>query len=457
MLAVSLRNRALIGGTMSHSMISMRVSGAALLILLTAGMLSGQVMTRDEEQWAWQLKVDIVKEKIDRFLLPAMRSNNIDMWIVMSRENNLDPIIADIGGGIGGHRNAYLFMDDGSDRVKRIVIGTHLGDIIQTRIYDDVIVYGKEGLKPYLRKAVHDFDPRRIGINTSRTIPMCDGLTVEMKKYLEDAIGPVYTDRLVSAEKLVVSFRVHRLEREVELMRKSFEIAKRIHHEVLSNEVIRPGITTGEDLYWAYREKLRKYNVEPGWPGACPFGVPVEKGELLLSEIVIEPGDFIDVNFGVKYMGYCSDVNRQAYVLKPGETEPPKPIRDFFEFSLKFARELKKNMVPGERALDIHTKTMRFLQDSGYDGWVGAHTIGDTVHCIGPLLYPDYPERYGERVNLRLDPVMLFAVEMGISKEIPSMGRSLSLTRQDDAVLRADGVEYLSPPQTELILIKPIP
>ena len=442
---------------MYRLMISKWASVLSILISLTFGLLYGQGLTRDEEQRAWQLKVDIVKEKIDRFLLPAMRSNDIDMWIVMSRENNLDPIIADIGGGIGGHRNAYLFMDDGTDRVKRIVIGTHLGDIIQTQIYDNVTVYGKEGLKPYLRKAVHDFDPRHIGVNTSRTIPMCDGLTVEMKKYLEDAIGPTYAQRLVSAENLVVSFRAHRLEREVELMRKSFEIAKRIHHEVLSNEVIRPGITTGEDLYWAYREKLKEYHVEPGWPGACPFGVPVDKGELLLSKIVIEPGDFIDVNFGVKYMGYCSDVNRQAYVLKPGETVPPEPIREFFEFSLKFARELKKNMVPGEKALDIHTKTMRFLQGSGYDGWVGAHTIGDTVHCIGPLLYPDYPERYGDRVHLRLDPVMLFAVELGISKEIPSLGRTLSLTRQDDSVLREGGVEYLSSPQTELILIKRAP
>lgn len=442
---------------MRTSLIMKRLPTAAILIFLISGMLGAQVMTRDEEQRVWRQKVDIVKEKIERFLLPAMRSNQIDMWIVMSRENNLDPIIADIGGGIGGHRNAYIFMDDGTDRVKRIVIGTHLGDIIQTRIYDDVIVYGKEGLKPYLRKAVHDFDPKRIGINTSRTIPMCDGLTVEMKRYLEDAIGPEYSKRLVSAERMVVSFRVHRLEREVELMRKSFEIAKRIHHEVLSDQVIRPGVTTGEDLYWAYREKLREYNVEPGWPGACPFGVPVEKGEQLLSKIVIQPGDFIDVNFGVKYMGYCSDVNRQAYVLRPGETEAPEVIRDFFRFSLEFARELKKNMIPGEKAIDIHTKTMRFLQDSGYEGWVGAHTIGDTVHCIGPLLYPDYPERYGDRVHLRLDPIMLFAVELGISKDIPELGRTLSLTRQDDGVLREGGVEYLSSPQTELILIKSIP
>jgi len=368
------------------------------IIISTA--IYSQVLSKEKEKKVWALKVDIIKKKIDKFLLPAIRENNIDMWVVMSRENNHDPILSDIGGGIGGHRNAYLFMDDGTDRVKKVAIGTHLGDIIQTQIYDKVITYGKEGLKPHLKKAVQEFDPQKIGINTSRTIPMCDGLTVEMKKYLEESIGEEYSKRLVSAEKLVVYFRVHRVEEEVELMRKSYEIAKKIHHEVLSEKYIQPGKTTAEDLYWAYRDKLKEYEVEPGWPGACPHGVPVDKGVKILSMITIEPGDFIDVNFGVNYLGYCSDVNRQAYVLRPGEEKSPKEIQELFGFSLKFAEQLKRNMKPGEVAVEIHKKTMKWLKDQdGYDGWVGAHTIGNTVHGIGPLIYPDYPDRYGDRVH----------------------------------------------------------
>jgi len=423
-------------------------------LILCSSSLNAQILTKDQEREVWKLRNEIIKEKLDRFLLPAMRKYGIDMWIVMSRENNLDPIIEDIGGGIGGHRNAYIFMDDGTNRVKRIAIGTHLGDIVQTKIYDDVITYGREGLKSHLKKAVHEFNPEKIGINTSRTIPMCDGLTVEMKKYLEESIGENYAKRLVSAEPVVIAFRVHRTEKEVELMRTSFEIAKKIHHEVLSNDFIRPGITTAEDIFWEYKRKIKEYNVEPGWPGACPYGTFIRGKGNILSEIVVEPGDFIDVNFGVKYLWMCSDVNRQAYVLKGDETEPPKGIQKLFDFSLKCQEQLRKNMKPGEIALDIHGKTLKWIHDQGYDGWVGAHTIGETVHCIGPLLYLNYPDRYGDRVHLKLDPVMLFAVEMGVSKYIEELGKTIELTRQDDGVLTEDGVKYLSDRQEKLILIK---
>lgn len=429
---------------------SKKIKCMCLFIVIFSSISFGHVLTKEE----WELKTRIAREKIDRFLLPAMRKNNIDMWITMSRENNHDPILEDIGGGIGGHRNAYIFVDTGTERVGRIVIGTHLGDIIQTGIYDEVTVYGREGLKPHLKKIVEDHDPERIGINISETIPMCDGLTYEMKKYLEDSIGEKYSGRLVSAEKLIIYFRVHRVKEEVELMRRSYEIAKQIHKEVLTPEYIKPGETTGEDIFWAYRDKLREYGVEPGWPGACPYGVPVDKDEKVLSKIIIEPGDFIDINFGVKYLGYCSDVNRQAYVLREGETSAPKEIQDLFDFSVTFTEQLKQNMQPGKKALDIYRETMAWLnQQDKYQGWVGAHTIGNTVHGIGPLIYPDYPHRYGDRVHLMLEPVMLFAVELGVSGHIEEFNKTIGLTRQDDGVLTQDGITYFSDPQRELILI----
>ena len=437
---------------------NIKILSFLILLPVVSQVAYDQTITEEIEKKAWNLKVNIIKKKIDSFLLPAMRENNIDMWIVMSREYNLDPILADIGGGIGGHRNAYIFMDDGTDRIKRIAIGTHLGDIIQTQIYDKVIPYhspGKEGLKPHLRKVVQEFDPKRIGINTSRTIPMCDGLTVEMKEYLEDSIGKKYSKRLVSAEKLVVYFRVHRIEEEVELMRISVEIAKKIHHEVLSEKYIQPDKTTVDDLYWAYRAKLREYKVEPGWPGGGPGISLAGKNKGLLSEIIIEPGDFIDVNFGVDYLGYCSDVNRQAYVLKPGEVEPPKGVQEFFDFSLKCAEQMKNNMKAGEVGLDIYNKTKEWLKDQGYDdGHVCPHTIGNTVHGIGPLIDPDYPDRYGDRVHLKLEPVMFFAIEIIVPEYIKELDRTIRINRQDDAVLTEEGMEYLSEPQTKLILIK---
>ena len=58
---------------------------------------------------------NIVADKLDRALLPAMRNHNIDMWIVLDRENNPDPLHVEIGGGFSGVRAAFIFYDNGSD------------------------------------------------------------------------------------------------------------------------------------------------------------------------------------------------------------------------------------------------------------------------------------------------------------------------------------------------------
>jgi len=418
--------------------------------------INAQIKILEKERDIWNLKVKIMHEKIDRFLLPAMRENNIDMWIVMSRENNLDPILSDIGGGIGGGRNAYVFIDDGSNRVKRIAIGGALGDVMQTGIYDEIIS-GRSG--KHLRQLVEKYDPQKIGINISKSVPMCDGLSVELKNYLEESIGSEYTDRLVSAEKLIVSFRAHRTKDEVEIMRTSFAIARRIHHEVLTEEYIEPGKTTAADLYWAYRDKIREYKVKPGWPGGCPYelfrginGTWFWKydGETQLSKIVLQPGDFIDVNFGVDYLGYCSDINRQVYLLRPGEREAPGEIQKLFQISQKCQEQLKNNMKAGLTGAEVNANTMKWYRDQGFKCRIYAHSIGNTVHGIGPFI----SSSKSLRAQTRLEPLMLFAVEVGVADYIEALGDSLCFVRQDDAVLTENGMEYLGDLQKEIILVK---
>jgi len=428
----------------------------SIFLFLSVGLLNSQFTILEDEKEIWDLKIKIIKEKLDRFLLPAMREYNIDMWIVMSRENNRDPILPDIGGGIGGGRNAYVFIDDGTDRLKRYAIGGALGDIMQTEIYDEVIT---GNTRTHLKNLVEKYDPEKIGVNISDSVPMCDGLSVALKRYLENSIGDKYAKRLVSAEKVVVSFRAHRTEDEVEIMKTSFNIARRIHHEVLSEKYIVPGKTTAADLFWTYRQKVREYKVKPGWPGSCPYelfrGINGRwfwrhEGETLLEKIVLQPGDFIDVNFGVDYLGYCSDINRQVYLLKPGEKEAPEEIQKLFEESLIIQEQLKNNMQAGLTGAEVAEKTMSWYKNNGYKCRIYAHSIGNTVHGIGPFISSS-PRL---RAQTKLDPLMLFAVEVGIAGYSEALGDSLCFVRQDDAVLTENGMKYLGELQKEIILVK---
>ena len=169
------------------------------------------------ERERYLLRKRIIRAKLNGTMLPAMRRHGIDMWIMIGREFNADPLLMDIGGGWPGVRNAYVFFDNGGAVPEKIFIGSHeqREDLFRD-VYDIVTYYGYDqaGLAPYLRDVVQARNPQRIGINMSPTLPMADGLTATLKGYLENAIGPDYTARLVSAELVARDFRATRLPEE---------------------------------------------------------------------------------------------------------------------------------------------------------------------------------------------------------------------------------------------------
>jgi hypothetical protein len=117
---------------------------------------------RERTEQEWTLKAD----KMRRHLIPTMRAHGVDLWVIMSRENAVDPALELFGGsgitGWYGHRNAYLFYDRGGDAgtaLETTVFGTHLSGHLR-RFYDTVQSYGEPGLKPLLQKYVAARNPR---------------------------------------------------------------------------------------------------------------------------------------------------------------------------------------------------------------------------------------------------------------------------------------------------------
>jgi hypothetical protein len=173
------------------------------------------------ERERFEMRKSIVRDKLDRLLLPAMRAHDIDMWLIMGREFNPDPLLPDIGEHLPGVRNIYAFFDHGGDRAEKIFVGSHpFRESIIPDVYDKVTYYGysQEGLRPHLKELIDNRDPQRIGVNMSPTLPMADGLTVMMKQYLENAIGEKYAQRLVSAELVARDFRANRIPEELPVL-----------------------------------------------------------------------------------------------------------------------------------------------------------------------------------------------------------------------------------------------
>ena len=419
-----------------------------------AGQPSPELL-RERTEREWDVKAD----KMRRRLLPLMRAHEIDLWIILSRENAPDPALELFGGhgitGWYGHRNAYLLHDAGEDGLRTTALGTHLSGHL-ARFYDTREVYGEEGLAPHLRRYVEARGPRRIAVNQSRTISMADGLTAELKEYLLDALGPRYRDRIVSSEPLLVEYVSSRTPAEEAIQREASAATFAILRRALSNEAITPGRTTLLDVHYWITAEWKGQGFEFNFPASVDLqragAEPLDDG----SDAVIEPGDLLHVDFGVRSSGVVADQQKMAYVLRPGEEEPPAGLQAAFERSNRMARILREEFVPGRSGIAIKTAAEARAADEGIDALVYSHAQGNWVHDAGVWMVFDWPERYGAHPRFPLRAGEWISLEFSVTAPVPEWGgQPVAILREEDTIVHGDGrVEYLSGPQTELWLIR---
>ncbi|NJN44008.1 MAG: aminopeptidase P family protein, partial [Anaerolineae bacterium] len=96
------------------------------------------------------------------------------------------------------------------------------------------------------------------------------------------------------------------------------------------------------------------------------------------TDIVIQPGQLIHFDFGVKENEYCSDIQRMAYVLAEGETAPPEPVQRAFDTVLRAVQEAVKAMKPGVLGVEIDAIARKVITDAGYPEFMHA-----TGHHLG--------------------------------------------------------------------------
>lgn len=406
-----------------------------------------------EERWA------IRKEKIENFILPAMRQSRIDMWITLTREYVQDPLADDLGAGSPTARGALIFTDDGNSLGRTAIMASYDVDAPQkSGIYDTVISYRSEGLLPHLRNFIAKRKPKTIGVNTSKDTPLADGLTVSMWNYLKEAAGPEYTEsRLVPAEPVVVAWRGKKLQREIEIMGIAVKATEEIIAEAFSPKVIKPGKTTELDVARFVKQKMETMNLKPSWdPAGCPsINSGVSRGHSEPGSTVIQPGHVVTIDFGINLDGYCTDIQRTAYILKPGEKRPPTDVRKMWETNLKAVEAGFASMRPGATGKDVDDACRRIILNAGYAEYPHAagHPIGYITHEVGPLLGPDWPERYGKKVFLTIEPGQVFALEPAVFAPSKEEEGNVRIGIEEDILITENGPRWLSTPQKELILI----
>jgi Xaa-Pro aminopeptidase len=409
------------------------------------------------------LRVTARKERLDRYLLAAMRRSGVASWLVVTRENSSDPIAFDVAAEHAVGRVICLFVDRGENLDSVAIVANYDTDAFEkSGLYDRVIPYGKEGPAGVLLDEIAKYSPKTIAVDQSKDVPLADGLTAGNLQWLRDSLGPDFSKRLVSAEALLVSYRSRKTPAEIAKMREAVKKTEAILAEALSPAVIVAGKTTEKDVADFVRKRRREMNLGSSWGDEQDPNVNAgrARGHSASTDAVIAAGAVVHIDAGVDDAGYKTDVQRLAYVLRPGETAAPPEVQKAFDTVKAANRAAAAALKPGVKGSEVDAAGRRVITEAGYEEFVHAtgHPIGFYTHDLGPMLGPDWPDRYGKQSGYVVERDQTFAIEPSLRTELPwLMGEQVRFGLEEDYVVTEKGSEPLGSPQETLILIPSAP
>lgn len=395
--------------------------------------------------------MNLLQEKTNQ-AIEILKEKNIDLWMTFVTETSVmrDPVMDYIFGEGGLTWPSALIFTRTGERIA--IVGRYETESVERGgLFPTVLGYDKS-IRPLLIETLERIQPRQIAINTSRDSVHADGLTHGQYLNLIALLdGTDFGNRLVSAEAIVAALRGRKTLEEQARIRRAVQITDEIFEEAF--RFIRPGMTEIEVAAFM-QDRVRARGLELAWPAdACPavnFGPNSPVGHSGPTNIKLERGHLLHFDFGVKYQGYCSDIQRMAYLLREGETSAPPEVQKGFD-TIYNANELcRKAMKPGVTGNSIDVIARKAVTSAGYAEYMHAlgHQLGRVAHDGGALLGPLW-EKYGNLPNMLLEEGQVFTLEPGL--DLPGYGH---LSLEEDVVVTKTGTEYIARPQTELKILK---
>ncbi|MCK9559804.1 MAG: Xaa-Pro peptidase family protein [Candidatus Marinimicrobia bacterium] len=388
----------------------------------------------------------MLKEKIGQ-AVEILKERKIDLWLTFVRETETisDPCLDLIVGTNCTWQSAFMITADG--RTIAIVGSLDKERIQQTGLYEDIRIYVDDFGAAFL-KALDEIKPKRIAINTSVNDYMADGLTHGMYELLINYTKPTqYQNLFISAEKIVAALRGRKSPMEIELIKKSIELTEKIYANV--SPQIKAG-RTEKNIADIILKMVVEHGVETAWESnSCPavFTGPLSAGAHAdPTERVIQPGHVLNIDFGVKLNGYCSDIQRTWYILKDDEQVAPDPVQKGFAVLLESVRLAFEAIRPGKLGWEIDKIARDYIVANGYPEYQHGlgHQVGRSTHDGAGMLGPRW-ERYGDTVFLPLEVGQVYTIE----PRLPIEGYGVA-TVEEMVVITPNGCKYLSHPQSRL-------
>jgi Xaa-Pro aminopeptidase len=390
-----------------------------------------------------------LKLRLERVLPALMRKHGIEMWLVICREYNEDPVYRSLTSPtvFAARRRTILVFHDRGDRVDRLALGGGsnggLYQVYRDPETENRELYG-EGQWAVLRKLIAERDPKTIGVNISATHAFSDGLSAGEWEKLQATLGETYKARIKRAEELPLEYIATRLPEQLLVYRQLQEHVHSLITRAFSNEVITSGKTTNQDVVWWLRQQTHNAGFGTWFQTTVRVqrqgsGIPSSLAED--APVVIERGDVLHCDYGLVGMGMATDTQHMAYVLKRGETDVPAGIKAALANTNQMQDILMGEMKPGRTGNEVLAAAIAKMKAAKINGTFYTHPIGDHGHGAGPLIgLWDRQEGVPGRGDVKLIPNMWHSIELGARTPVAEWGGAeLFVGQEEDAVMDAEG------------------
>ena len=402
---------------------------------------------------------EIQKDRFDNLLPQLMEETGIDMWVIITREYNEDPVIKTLlpPTWLNARRRTILAFhyDKKSKNLEKVAIARYsFGKNIPS-------IWNKEeepNQMKALAKFIEEKNPEKIGLNYSDHFALADGIVKTDYELFLDNLPSKLSKKVVSAEELAIRWIETRTKKEMIIYDQLVEITHGIINEAFSTKVITPGVTTTDDVVWWMREKVKNLGLKT-WFHPTIDVQRNEKSDLYAFDgeskfDIILPGDLIHCDFGITYLTLNTDCQELAYVLKPDETEAP----DY----------LVKALDEGNKVQDIFTDLFEYKKtgnqilkealeqgrNEGFRPQIYTHPLGTFGHSAGTTLgmwdsqggvpfTGDFPMNYNT----------VYAIELNTKVFIKEWNKDIRIMLEEAGAFEETGFRYVNGRQTELILV----
>ena len=399
----------------------------------------------------------IQKDRLENLLPQLMKRHNIDMWVLVTREYNEDPIVKTFlpPTWLNARRRTIIVFSLKEGVFKSAAITRYpFGSLIPS-------VWDKEK-EPNQWKALAEYiksqNPKKIAVNTSESYALADGLVRTDFDNLINTLPKNLSNKIISSEPLAVSWIETRTKREMIIYNQLVSITHNIIKEAFSSQVITPGITTTDDVVWWLREKVRSMGLSTWFHPT----IDVQRNES--SDLysfdgkskfdTILPGDLLHCDFGISYLTLNTDCQELAYVLKRGEKVAPQALENALKDGNTVQDFLTNNFVEGQSGNKTLIKALNEAKTAGYKPQIYTHPLGLFGHSAGTTFGMwDAQNGIPGSGEHQLNAETVYAIELNTKVYIKEWKKEIRVMLEEAGYFGAEGFKYVNGRQTKLILV----